>query len=109
MSELAKKQCVPCKGGTPPLSGERLAELARELDPAWRVVDEHHLERTFRLPDFRSALELTKRVGEMAEEQQHHPDLHLAWGKVAVEIWTHKIGGLSESDFVFAAKVDQLV
>jgi 4a-hydroxytetrahydrobiopterin dehydratase len=108
MSELAEKQCVPCRGGVPPLRGEELERLRAQLHPDWRVVDEHHLERTFRFPDFRQALDFTSRVGELAEEQDHHPDLHLAWGKVVVQIWTHKIDGLTESDFVFAAKTDRL-
>lgn len=108
MSELAKKHCVPCRGGVPPLRGEALEELHRQLHPDWKVVDEHHLERTFRLPDFRSALTLTNRVGELAEAENHHPDIHLAWGKVTVQIWTHKIDGLTESDFVFAARTDAL-
>ncbi len=107
MSELADKQCVPCRGGVPPLRGGELERLRRELHPDWRVVDEHHLERELRFPDFRQALDFTNRVGELAEEQGHHPDLHLSWGKVLVQIWTHKIDGLTESDFVFAAKADQ--
>jgi 4a-hydroxytetrahydrobiopterin dehydratase len=108
MSELAEKTCVPCRGGVPPLAGEAIAKLRRELDPGWEVHREHHLERTFRFPDFARALDFTNQVGALAEEQQHHPDLHLAWGKVTVQIWTHKIDGLTESDFVFAAKVDRL-
>jgi 4a-hydroxytetrahydrobiopterin dehydratase len=108
MSDLAQKQCMACKGGVPPLSGDELARLARELDAAWRVVNEHHLEREFKFPNFRQALQFTNRVGELAEAQNHHPDIYLAWGKVKLTLWTHKIDGLTESDFVFAAKVDQL-
>ena len=108
MTELAEKTCVPCRGGVPPLRGEAIAQLQGQLHADWRVEGEHHLERTFRFPDFRAALDFTNRVGELAEEQSHHPDLHLAWGKVRVQIWTHKIDGLTESDFVFAAKVDRL-
>ena len=108
MTELAEKQCVPCRGGVPPLRGAELERLRSQLHEDWRVVEEHHLERAFRFPDFRQALDFTTRVGELAEEQDHHPDLHLSWGKVVVQIWTHKIGGLTESDFVFAAKTDRL-
>ena len=108
MSELATKECVPCKGGVPPLKGEELQKLLRELDNDWRVVDDHHLEKQFEFKDFRQALAFTNRVGGLAESVGHHPDLHLAWGKVKVSVWTHKIGGLSETDFVFAAKVDAL-
>jgi 4a-hydroxytetrahydrobiopterin dehydratase len=108
MSELATKHCVPCRGGVPPLRGEAIVELHRQLHSDWRVVDEHHLERTFRLADFRAALTLTNRVGELAEAEGHHPDLCLGWGRVTVQIWTHKIDGLTESDFVFAARTDTL-
>jgi 4a-hydroxytetrahydrobiopterin dehydratase len=108
MSELAQKQCVACKGGVPPLAGADLTVLARQLDAGWRVVNEHHVEREFKFPNFLQALQFTNRVGELAEAQNHHPDIYLAWGKVKLTLWTHKIDGLTESDFVFAAKVDQL-
>lgn len=108
MSTLASKSCVPCRGGVPPLGGEELEQLAAELGGGWQVVNGHHLEKEFRCKNFREALALTNRVGELAEAQDHHPDIHLAWGRVKVTIWTHKINGLTESDFVFAAKVDQL-
>ena len=109
MSELAAKQCVPCQGGVPRLKGEALEALRRELGGDWEVVDGHHLEREYRFDDFRQALDFTVRVGELAEEQNHHPDIFLAWGQVKVTIWTHKIDGLTESDFVFAAKSDALL
>ncbi len=105
MSELAKKDCVPCRGGVPPLSGDRIDELIGQLD-GWMVEQEHHLFKTYTFSDFAEALEFVNRVGEIAEQQGHHPDLHLAWGKVRVEVWTHKIDGLTESDFIFAAKID---
>jgi 4a-hydroxytetrahydrobiopterin dehydratase len=91
----------------PPLKGSELEAYQTRL-PAWRVVNEHHLERTFTFPNFRTALAFTNRVGELAEQQGHHPDIHLAWGKVTVTIWTHKIDGLTESDFVLAAKIDRV-
>ena len=109
MSDLAAKQCVPCRGGVPPLAGDELETLHARLGRAWEVVDGHHLERTYRFDDFRQALDFTVRVGEMAEDQDHHPDIFLAWGRVKVTIWTHKIDGLTESDFVFAAKADALL
>ena len=108
MSELAKKQCVPCRGGVPPLQGDQLKALSAQLDAGWEVVEEHHLEREYQFDDFRQALDFTVQVGELAEAQDHHPDIYLAWGKVRVTIWTHKIDGLTESDFVFAAKTDAL-
>jgi 4a-hydroxytetrahydrobiopterin dehydratase len=108
-SHLANRECVPCRGGVPPLAGAELEHLLAELGPNdWRVVDGHHLEKEYRFPDFVSALAFVNRVGEEAERQGHHPDLHLAWGKVRVTIWTHKIDGLTESDFVLAAKLDRL-
>jgi 4a-hydroxytetrahydrobiopterin dehydratase len=108
MSNLATKECVPCKGGVPALKGDDLARLASQLAEGWRVVNEHHLEREYKFENFRKALDFTNKVGELAEQQNHHPDFYLAWGKVKLTLWTHKIDGLTESDFVFAAKVDQL-
>jgi len=107
MAELAEKHCVPCKGGVQPLKGNDLARLAGELAEGWRVVNEHHLERKYEFENFRKALNFTNQVGELAEQQNHHPDIYLAWGKVKLTLWTHKIDGLTESDFIFAAKVDQ--
>ena len=108
MSDLADKTCTPCRGGVPPLEGEDLERLAAELGGDWRVVDGHHLEKEYRFPDFRQALEFTNRIGELAEEVNHHPNIFLTWGRVKVELWTHKIDGLNEADFVWAAKADRL-
>ncbi len=107
MSELASRTCVPCKGGTPPLEGAELDALRRQV-PEWEVVEGHHLRRAFRFKNFREALRFVDRVGELAEEQGHHPDISFGWGYAEVAVWTHKIDGLTESDFVFAAKVDTL-
>ena len=105
-SELAQKECVPCKGGVPPLKGKDSTILLEKLGGGWKIVGEHHLEKEYILKDFRAALDFTNRVGEMAEAQGHHPDIYLAWGKVKLTIWTHKIDGLTESDFIWAAKAD---
>lgn len=113
---LAERQCIPCRGDVPRLTPEQLAPLVAQIDPAWDVrdvADERRgsvmlLARDYRFENFKDAMAFAVRVGEMAEEQQHHPDLHVAWGKVGVEIWTHKIGGLTESDVVFAARCDTL-
>ena len=107
MSELASKKCVPCAGGVPPLQGREVTRLLGLLGNGWKAVKGHHLEKQYDFPDFRQALAFTNRVGELAEEQGHHPDITLAWGKVVLTIWTHKIDGLTESDFIFAAKADQ--
>jgi 4a-hydroxytetrahydrobiopterin dehydratase len=108
MNALAQKECVPCKGGVPPLKGKELSEFARQLPKGWRVVEDHHLEKEFSFKDFREALAFTNRVGELAEAQGHHPDIYLTWGKVKLTIWTHKVNGLTESDFILAAKADAL-
>jgi 4a-hydroxytetrahydrobiopterin dehydratase len=108
MNELAEKECVPCKGGVPPLKGAELEKLSQKLGGGWNAVNEHHLEKEYKFKDFREALEFTNKVGELAERIQHHPDIYLAWGQVKLTLWTHKIDGLSESDFIFAAKVDAL-
>jgi 4a-hydroxytetrahydrobiopterin dehydratase len=108
MNELAEKECVPCKGGVPPLKGAELENLSRKLGGNWKVVNGHHLEREYKFKNFREALDFTNKVGELAERIQHHPDIYLAWGQVKLTLWTHKIDGLTESDFVFAAKVDSL-
>lgn len=107
MCDLADRQCVPCRGGVPPLKGEKLANLAKQL-PGWQVVDEHHIERRYEFPDFVTALAFVNRVGEVAEQQGHHPDIFLTWGEVRIKLFTHKIDGLSESDFILAAKIDRL-
>jgi|ERR1700694_1823306 len=105
--DLAEKTCVPCRGGVAPFSLEQSQALLQQLQ-GWQLVENHHLQKTYSFPDFKKALDFVDRVGALAEQQQHHPDLHLSWGKVAIEIWTHKINGLTESDFVLAAKCDQL-
>ena len=107
VSELAAKTCVPCRGGVPPLKGGELLALQKQVG-GWSVVEEHHITKTVKFSDFRQALQFVNRVGELAEEQGHHPDIFLAWGKVEIIIWTHKINGLTESDFILAAKINQL-
>ena len=106
-SPLANEKCIPCRGGVPPLEGEALRSLAEELDNGWQVIEGHHLEKTFPFPDFAQALAFTNRIGAIAEEEGHHPDIYLAWGKVRVTIWTHKVDGLTRSDFILAAKIDK--
>ena len=106
MGELAEGSCIPCMGGVPPLKGEELIVFQKKLENNWEIINEHHLEKEFRFDNFRKALDFTNKVGELAEKQDHHPDIFLAWGIVKLKIWTHKIDGLTESDFIFAAKVD---
>ena len=106
MAGLSEKTCVPCRGGVPPLTAEQIRPLSAEVEN-WHVINNHHIEREFKFHDFKTALNFTNKVGTIAEEQGHHPDIYLAWGKVAVKIWTHKIDGLTESDFILAAKIDK--
>ncbi len=105
MAGLAERTCVPCNGGVPPLTPEQIAPLLAQLG-GWKVVANHHLQKRYDVNDFAAALDLVNRMGAVAEEQGHHPDLFLAWGRVEVTIWTHKIDGLTESDFILAAKCD---
>lgn len=106
MSDLAKKKCTPCLAGTVALKGEVLVALKKELGEGWIIVDEHHLEKEYHLKNFRQALDLTCDIGHVAEGEGHHPEITLTWGKVKVKIWTHKINGLSENDFILADKCD---
>ena len=107
MTALAEKDCVPCRGEVPALKGAELAKLSGQLAGGWRVLNECQLEKEYKFKDFRQALDFTNKVGELAEQQGHHPDICLAWGRVKLNIWTHKINGLTESDFILAAKIDQ--
>jgi len=109
VSELSRRECLPCKGNVPPLKGNAIGALLEELGGSWHVVQEHHLENEFRFRNFREALAFVNRVGELAEKVNHHPDLELSWGRVKVTVFTHKIDGLTETDFVFAAKTDDLL
>ncbi|MBS0625376.1 MAG: 4a-hydroxytetrahydrobiopterin dehydratase [Verrucomicrobia bacterium] len=104
-----KKHCEPCKAGAAPLKGESIENFFKELESGWKVISEHHLEKEYTFKNFKEALAFTNRVGEVAETEGHHPDIHLGWGRVKLLIWTHKIDGLTESDFVLAAKCDQLL
>jgi 4a-hydroxytetrahydrobiopterin dehydratase len=104
---LADKACIPCRGGVPPIEPVRAQELLAELSRGWQINKDGHLERLYTFSDFARALDFVNKVGAVAEAEGHHPDLYLAWGKCRVEIWTHKINGLTESDFYLAAKADR--
>ncbi len=105
---LADKKCVPCQGGVPPITGVALQEWLGRLGGGWEIEEERRLRKTYRFRNFREALAYTNALGEIAEAEQHHPEITLSWGRVSVRIWTHKINGLTESDFVLAAKADRL-
>lgn len=104
--DLSKKKCMPCQGNVPALRGDILQEFYRQLDENWKVIDEHHLEKEYLFKNFKEALSFTNAVSAIAEEENHHPDIHLSYGNVKIEIWTHKINGLTENDFILAAKID---
>lgn len=105
--ELTEKRCIPCRDGVPPLKGGELDMFKKQVGEGWTVVDEHHLQKAYRVRDFLEALALTNAVGAIAEAEGHHPEITLTWGIVTIRIWTHKIDGLTESDFILAAKADQ--
>jgi 4a-hydroxytetrahydrobiopterin dehydratase len=107
MSNLASRQCIPCRGGVLPLKGIGLSELMKELK-GWEIVKEHHLLKSYSFTDFAEALEFVNRVGQLAEEQGHHPDIRFGWGYAELTIYTHKIDGLTESDFILAAKINAM-
>jgi len=109
LNKLTNRVCVPCQGGIPPLKGKKLKTLQNQLGNDWNVIDEHHLEKEWKLNDFQTALDITNRIGSLAEEQGHHPNIYLAWGKVGIKLWTHKIDGLTDSDFILAAKIDSII
>ncbi len=104
---LSEKTCVPCRGGVPPLTAKEIEPLIAQVQ-RWKAINNHHIEKELSFPDFKNALSFVNKVGAIAEDQGHHPDIFLAWGKVRVTIWTHKIDGLTESDFILAAKIDQI-
>jgi len=105
--ELSQKTCIPCRGGVPPLTADEVSRLSSEVSE-WSVVEGHHIKRDFKFSDFSTALKFVNSVGRIAEEEGHHPDIYLTWGEVGVTIWTHKIDGLTESDFILAAKIDKI-
>ena len=107
MSDLSSRQCIPCRGGVPPLQGQEITNLLTELN-GWEVVNQHHLKKTLSFANFREAQQFVNRIGDLAEEQGHHPDICFGWGHAEITIWTHKIDGLTESDFILAAKIDEI-
>ncbi len=106
---LSEKKCIPCSKGAPVLKGEQLVRLHKQLNSEWKIVDEHHLERLYLFKNFQDALAFVNTIGRIAEEEGHHPDIYLSYGKVKIQLWTHKIDGLSESDFILAAKCDLVI
>lgn len=107
MEDLANRECVPCHGGVPRLKGDEIAVYLKQL-AGWEVVDEHHLRKEYKFTNFRDALAFVNRTGEVAEREGHHPDIRFGWGYAEIQIYTHAIDGLTESDFILAAKIDKI-
>lgn len=111
MNSLTTQKCVPCEGGVPPIEGKRLEELKNQLDsesPGWELKDTKRLTKTYKFADFASALEFVNTIGELAESEGHHPNITFGWGFVTIFLWTHAINGLSDNDFILAAKIDKI-
>ena len=106
--ELTKKKCVPCEGGVPPLHGEELDQYLSQLKGDWAVVEGKKIQHEFKFKDFKEAMNFVNKVADLAESEEHHPDIQIHWNKVLIELWTHSIGGLSENDFIVANKIEQL-
>jgi len=107
-SSLADEECEACTSDDEPLSQSEYTDYLTEIESVWEVIDDHHLKGVYPFDDFRDALEFTYEIGELAEEEWHHPDIHLQWGEVRIEMWTHKIDGLHKTDFVMAARMDRI-
>lgn len=108
LTELKDKKCIPCSAGAPSLTPEEIQEYLKDVKEGWELREDKFIEKTFKFKNFRQALDFTNQVGELAEEEGHHPDIFLAWGRVVVKLWTHKIGGLHENDFIMASKIDNI-
>lgn len=106
-TDLAQKKCTPCEKGGQPLKGKELDEYKQQLPPGWKVVDDHHLERVYKTEKYHGAVELANKLAKIADEEDHHPEIMFTWGKVEVSIYTHAVGGLSENDFIYAAKAER--
>lgn len=108
MKELLETAWKSTRADTPPLEGEELESYLDKLDHQWQIIEHKKLNKVYKFTNFQRALDFVNKVGEWAEEKNHHPDLHLSWGRVGVEIWTHRIGGLAPMDFVWAAHVEKI-
>lgn len=107
--DLINKKCVSCKGGTPPLSEEKVKEYLVQLKSDWEVLESQKLRKEFKFKDFPEAIDFVNKVAKIAESEDHHPDIHISYRKVVIELWTHAVGGLSENDFILAAKIENLI
>jgi 4a-hydroxytetrahydrobiopterin dehydratase len=111
MEKLSNQKCVACQGGIPPMNEAEIARYMKQLEEEasdWEVLQNRYLKKTWKFEDFKTALEFVNKIGALAEEQGHHPNINFGWGFVEITLWTHKINGLHESDFVLAAKIERV-
>ncbi len=106
---LQHKSCAPCQSGGPPLEKEAAEGFLRDLGGNWQINGKRHLYNQFKFKDFVGAMAFANKIAEIAEKEGHHPNLIISWGECSVEIWTHKVNGLSENDFILAAKIEALI
>ena len=107
-TDFSTKTCIPCQGGVPALNEEEIGGFISKIDSRWEVIENHHLYREWKFSDFKTALDFVNKVANLAEEEDHHPEILLEWGKVTVSWWSHKIKGLHKNDLIAAAKTDSL-
>ncbi len=108
MMELSEKKCIPCEGGIPPLNEKEISEYIERVSKDWKVIDSNKITREFYFVSYRHTIDFVNKVANLAEEEGHHPVLHVYFGRIVAELWTHSINGLSENDFILAAKIDKL-
>ena len=108
MTKLKDSKCVPCSEGADPLKHDEIEEHLKEVNSEWENIEDKKIERSFKFKDFAEALEFTNKVGEIAEEEGHHPNINLSWGRVKIQLYTAKIKGLHLNDFILAAKIDEI-
>ena len=106
--ELSEKKCVPCEGGVPPLDSRQIAEIKKQISSDWTVLENSRIKKKYLFVNFKHTMEFVNKVASLAEAEGHHPEMHVSYGEVEIELWTHAIKGLSENDFIMAAKIDKL-
>jgi 4a-hydroxytetrahydrobiopterin dehydratase len=106
--DLSKKKCIPCEGGIPPLTDKEIKEYIKDVSADWKVIDDNRISRAFFFVSYRHTIDFVNKIADIAEAEGHHPVLHIYFGRLVVELWTHSINGLSENDFILASKIDKL-
>ena len=106
--DLSKKKCIPCEGGIPPLTEKEVSEFKKQISSGWEVTANSKISKEFMFVSYRHTMDFVNKVADIAEEEGHHPVLHIFFGRAVVELWTHSVNGLSENDFILAAKIDKI-